>query len=695
MMLRSDVIYLEDAEIPCYIYEWQKGDSLHLPKCKKKVSIKKGKHKKEYLLLYCGFDIETTNVNDGDRKLAFMYIWQFIIAGDERAYVYLGRTWDDFRALLKGIHDTYNVSRETRLIIWDANFGFEFQFIRKQIEWSDDEYAFFAKEKRKPLLATCYDGIEFRDCLAISGGSLAQLAKDYCKTRKLVGDLDYSVMRNQHTELTREEKDYCINDVKILAEFSFFAFRNWIIPNKKVPLTKTGILRNEVKAYFKKSCKDAETYERMIQMAYPPKDEYIMWFRYLFRGGFVHANFFHADEVLENVLMYDITSSYPSQMLLRYYPVTPFVDDDFSEENLATKCCIMVVEFWDVETTTYHSIESFHKVVDSLGAKLDNGRIYKAKYMKVYLTELDFENYRRYMKWSRMNVISFKTSRRGKLPHFLTEVLKSHYIKKSALKRQGKSHTSEYAICKSGVNSFFGMTVTRISLDKVSYKDDWMVDELAVDYDEEVRKQLLLPQWGIYVSAWGRHELLSCVWAIEQKCPNHVVYCDTDSIKCVYNAQIPLIIEEYNKTIAERLKAEKLQNDAFSDLGMFDLEYGKPVDRLKTLGAKRYIYEVDGKVEVTIAGLPKDVLPKMSDNPFEDFDIDGMSIPVDFSGKLTTAYNDDETEAWVDGELMKEKSSVALYAIPFSMFTEKEYAQLILTSIQERRKFIHDNKGVV
>lgn len=691
-LLKTDEIFIAGEPVPCYVYEYKAGNTARFPRVKERpINLKKGKHKLEYLPVYTGFDIETSNIINGDKKYAFMYIWQFIVATNERGYIYLGRTWDDFVFLLGEFAEFYKVSRETRVIIWDANFGFEFQFLRKHITWCNDEFAFFAKETRKPLLATYHDGVEFRDCLAITGGSLAQLAKEYCVTQKLVGDIDYNVPRNSKTALTMTEYNYCINDVKILAEFSYFAFETWVRPNKKVPLTKTGILRNEVKSELKKRCKNIDDYAQMIRNCYPDRITYIEWFNYLFRGGFVHTNFYHCNEELKNVLMFDITSSYPAQMLLRYYPVTPFRDDVFSAENIETKCCIMVVEFWDVETKTYHSIESKHKIIASKGVKLDNGRVYKADYMRVMLTELDYENYNLFYRWRKMNVLSFKTSKRGKLPVFITDILKRHYIHKSELKRSGKSKTPEYAIVKSGVNSFFGMMVTRISLDKVTYTSDWRVDELAVDYSEEVGKQILLPQWGIYVSAHARNQLLKTVLEIEKVVPNAVVYCDTDSIKTVYNDEIRVVIEKYNKTIAELLKTENLRNTAFSDLGMFDLEYGKPVNRFKAIGAKRYIYEVDGEINVTVAGLPKDVLPKISADVFNDFDMDGFIIPVDLSEKLTTAYNDEETSAVVDGEAMHELSSVALYSIPFSMFSDKDYYSLVIgQEMSKERRYLNN-----
>ena len=96
--------------------------------------------------------------------------------------------------------------------MWVANLSFEFQFIRKWLHVT----RLFAKEARQPLLVEHNGWLQFREALSISGGNLEQLAKDYCTTQKLVGDLDYSKIRHSTTPLTQEELNYCIHDVLII-----------------------------------------------------------------------------------------------------------------------------------------------------------------------------------------------------------------------------------------------------------------------------------------------------------------------------------------------------------------------------------------------------------------------------------------------------------------------------------------------
>jgi len=647
---------------------------------------KSGKHQKGYYKLYAGFDIETTNIISETSKLAFMYIWQCAICSDTEGAVYLGRTWEDFEYLLRCIKEHYSLDDGHRLIMWDANLGFEFQYIRKRLTWSANEYDFFAKEQRKPLLATT-DFIEFRECLSISGGSLAQLAKDYTTTLKLKGDLDYKTERNSHTKLTATELGYSINDVVILAEWSKYIFSQYIEPSHLVPVTKTGLLRVEVKQAFKQLVTDRKAYMELMALAMPNEHDYMFWFRYLFRGGFVHANLIYSDRLLFDVDMMDITSSYPNEMLTSdRYPVTPFIDEPFSADALKTKACIMAVEFYGLHNRGSHSIESLHKAIEIEGARIDNGRIYHAERLIVALTELDLENYTKYYKWAKMRILSFKTAKRGRLPIFIRSVLAKHYKRKSALKRAGLSKSPEYALVKSGVNSAYGLMVTRLQLDRVIYKDgEWGFDDVALDYAKEGGKQILLPQWGIYVSALARHTLLSMVHELTEACGDIVVYCDTDSIKHLPHPKASAIFERYNQAKTAQLERLGLIGDDFKGLGWFDFE-GK-AQRFKTLGAKRYMCEVNGEIEATVAGLPKSVIKGITD-PFESFKAEGFSIPAGESDKLTTCYNDSYTGCFVDGEWMEEESSVALYDIPFSMMTDKDYYTMMLASPENRRKII-------
>ena len=634
----------------------------------------KGKNAWKLAKAYCGFDIETTNMIDRENnvKEAYMYHWQFSF----NDIVIYGRKWKEFKYIINKIEKVNGFRDNVKMIVWVANLSFEFQFIRKWLHVT----RLFAKEERQPLLVEHNGWLQFREALSISGGNLEQLAKDYCTTQKLVGDLDYSIKRNSCTLLTDKEKAYCENDVVILKEFSEYIFNKYIIPNRKIPMTKTGILRDEVKA----NIKDLKKVNDIMMQLFPNEKEYRICMNWLFRGGYVHSNVLHTGMMLYDVHSYDITSSYPAVMLHNdNYPVSRFAKKEINSENELQELCgkyaaYFIAEFENIKNKTLHSIESRNKIIDfSKDAVFDNGRLVKASYIKAMLTDIDYKIYNIFYQWDEINITFCKYAKRGKLPKYLLLTLTEEYTKKATLKKQGKQETTEYMISKQKVNSFFGMCVTRFHFDNIVYeKDEWTTTN-DFDYLKEVSKQFLSPFWGIWITANARYNLLSNLHKIGED----AVYCDTDSIKFLNADKHMQVFEEWNKNMIAINKAmcaeRNLDFDIFSDLGCFDLD-GK-YEQMKTLGSKRYLVKENGKYKATIAGLPKKVIPTLAEKGINPFDIFQNEMEIDFSQsrKLTTCYNDNETSCMVDGDLMTEKSSVALYEIPFKLSITNEYKNYI------------------
>lgn len=705
-------VYLDGLELDAPVWYFKTNSILPFPMPAAKTVKLRQKYKEEYkdiyyYKMYIGFDIETSNVFHNDEHLAFMYHWQMTIVSDTGAQVFLGRYWSEWLHLLELLADHYKLGFDKRFLIWDANLGFEFAYIRKKFGWDSED--FFAREELHPMKCRT-DGFEFHEALTISGGSLAQLAKDYTKTQKLKGDLDYKIFRSGKTPLTEEETDYCINDVVILSEWSKFIFDNYIIPDKRIPLTKTGLLRAECRESLIETVgKDmAKVYRQLIREAFPNEEEYSFWFHYFFRGGYVHSNILMTGRILRRVKAKDRTSSYPAEMLLKlnHYPLTKFEDVEYDPKYLKTHCCILDITFKNIKRRWAHSIESKSKAIELEGSKkfpiiIDNGRIAQAAKLRVMINELDYEIYKRFYIFKEEDVIinRFQIAEKGPLPVFIRKVLAKYYKLKTKLKREGKNKTPEYAIIKQKVNSFFGMMVTRIELDKIIYDDGWETLEKELDFKDEIKSQFLLPQWGIWVTALARYELLIPTADITEaigdgrdKNSNGVAYNDTDSIKFRdTTGKGEKIIEEYNKKQAELIKAAGLTDPEFSDLGMYDDE--GTYDRFKTLGAKRYIDEVteDGKkkIEATIAGLPKAAILNVEGDPFEAFSYDGMLIDADISLKNGIHYNDGPTSYRApDGEIMYEDTSAAIYDMQFNMNLDKLYYVLVTDGLTERiRKY--------
>lgn len=684
----------------------------------------------------CGFDTEFytlakyTNKNDDnedDVKIvsanAYIYLWQFSF----NSYVILGRHITEFIELLSIIAKVNNLGKKRKIRIWVANLGCEFQFIRKYL----DVKKLFGKKKREPMYFETNEFM-FQDCLCFSGGGLEDLAKTYTSTKKLVGDLDYNIPRNSKTPLTEKEIQYAVNDVVILAEFNQYITETYLKQGFNPPMTKTGLLRFSVQQRFIDSVIELDEYNEICGIntkaidtlieRFPEKDDYNILTQYVFRGGYVHSNILNTGVVLEHVYGIDYTSSYPAVMLQCKYPITKFqkYNGTVNDKFLSNKAWYARFEFTNLRNLTPHSIESVCKVVGyddmseselikAYGITLDNGRIQLANKLVVYLTDLDYKTYLKFYTWDSMVVTEIQYSQYGSLPDYLLDPLKYYYRIKSELKNKGLDETTEYIIAKAMVNAGYGMCVEKYQTEQAGYKDgEWITTSppdyrkrLGIDFrtlrSQGIPKVLLLPQWGIWISAHARHRLLSMVHKINYD----VIYCDTDSIYMLNYEEHKTEIEEYNKSILAY--NEKHFDNLLSDIGTFDPVNKKHLfyDKFKTLGAKRYIKydskeEPKKQINVTIAGLPKASLPKYCAKHgfdiFEYFD-DEMFVSMEFSSKNAHKYNDKEHGDWIidqygNKEFMISESSMGIYKCVFTLQLAEYYEDMIEMVKQKKRQRI-------
>lgn len=694
------------------------------------------RHKK-YARISAGFDIETTRIETH----AFMYHWQ-VSMNDE---ILLMRRWDDFTTLLRQI-DNWCKPKKCGLIMWVANLGHEFSFLQCRYKANK----IFATDAHTPLTVDI-GCVQFRECLTISGqGGLANLAKNYCETQKLKGDLDYNIIRNSVTPLTETEIQYCINDVKILSEWGQYIFKEYSDKKLDIPLTKTSIVRFEIKQAAE-ATGQIEEIRKAVNALYPKRETYNFIMKFLFRGGYVHANIWYVapESPIDNVIGVDFTSSYPAVMLQKYYPMTPFADcdlcvngasDEITDDKLQSMCVWFVVDFYNIERTTYHAIESEHKIISEQGALYDNGRMYYAERVRVALTELDYEIYKRFYKWERLEIIHAMCAKRGKLPEYVLKPLRKFYKVKQRLKGTDLENSIEYKNAKAAVNSFYGCMVTRLKFyewfindtgetletivngkHKLIQPNEWYEKESEKTYDRLISKQVLSPYWGIYVTAHARFNLLQVVSEIDgDLLTNNVLYCDTDSIYMIDTPENRAIIEKYN---AEIFECNKTREPEFSDIGAFSWvdtvkETGEPEHYIfKTLGAKRYCKYYNHHAEITVAGMKKGTLEKKIARTFatensyafykdmknkkgligyvdidELFDCfnDNFVLACDESLKLASNYEIEEYTAIVtdehgNSEMMHEFSGVALVPIEFTLKMDDVYTSLFEEILKERR----------
>lgn len=672
-----------------------------------KAKIVKRRKKPNVYDISTSFDIETTSYQQQEEKMAFMYIWQFSLDG----LVVYGRTWEQYKEWLNTLKTVGNISTQRLLYIYVHNLSFEFQFIRKLFQWEK----VFASDDRKVIYGLTTDGFEYKDSYILSGYSLALVAKNLQKHKvsKLVGYLDYDKIRTPQTSLTEKELAYCAYDVIIVVDY-INEQREEYGDVTKIPLTNTGRVRRYVRnnVYFNGNLGHRRTggkytrYRKIMNTLTLDYEEYRQLKR-AFQGGFTHANANYQGKVVENVASVDFTSSYPTVMVTEKFPSSRAFDPKITSlKDFEHKCklynMVFDVEFIGLESKIeYDHYLSKSKCKVSSDCIEDNGRIYSASKVDTTMTEIDYTIMKQCYTWQNIGIKNVRAYYKEYLPKDFIKSIIGLYDKKTRLKGIPEKH-GEYMRSKGMLNSCYGMCVTDIVRDEHVYSNDdgWELqngdgEKQVLQYNKSKNRFLFYP-WGVWVTAYARRNL----WSGILNAGNDYVYSDTDSIKIRNFEKHKTYIERYNQMVTDKVnkmtrfyhlnpvKLHPLTNKGVrKPIGVWD--YEGIYTKFKTLGAKRYMVEQDGKMAITIAGLSKksgldyilNVAKQDHDKAFEFFD-DEMTIPAEHTGKNTHIYIDEKKTMIVtdfQGHKMEitSPSGIFLTGADFTLSISKEYAQFV------------------
>lgn len=637
--------------------------------------------KKKLLNIGASFDTEATSFFDagnGD-EVALVYVWMF---GIDDAVIY-GRNLDEFRHMAYVLNG-YLKNKGYRLIVYVHNLKYDFQFIRTYLQWD----AVFMKDKRQPLY-TRYGNIEFRDSLVLAGGRSLAYIGNHLKSHnvtKAVGELDYNRIRHTETPLTDEELDYCERDILVL---------NAYIAEKiaedgsieEIPYTNTGYVRRHVK----NACLSQSGYRKMMDQLTLTAGAYQQC-ESAFVGGAVGANPNKIGAKVEQVVSYDIKSSYPYVMITQTFPMgfgIPVANKDaFSYLVKGEHHCIFRLHVHDLHPKAdndYCFPISQDKCVSLVGAHIVSNRVKSAASLAIDCTELDYDTFTKFYELDRSNayITHMRAYPKGRLPAPIVKSIFEFFNKKTTLDGV-KGSEAEYMISKNMLNAIFGNMVERPIRPKYLYihngfaRDDIDYEEQIIAYNEK-RDRVLFYPWGVYVTAWARHRLYDAIYAVG----NRYVYCDTDSVKW------KLMGEEYDKSrfdyfIRVNDEARNSICETARKLGL-SLDYAIPMspdgepkvlgvwerefvaDNFKTLGPKRYLYDVGGEYHLTVAGTNKastlEYILKVSQetgkSPYTIF-TDNLVIPKKYAKRLIATYVDDEQIGYVTDYL----GNLAFYDAP-------------------------------
>lgn len=664
----------------------------------------------------------TPDADGEDYKRAAMYIWMFCMC----ELVIIGRTWDEFREFLRLLIS--EVCQGDTLPIYVHNLPFEFSFLESQIEITK----VFALDSHKPVKVSA-PGIVFRDTLTIFGCKLEKVELARHEVKKLVGCLDYDKPRHHKTPLTDEELAYCIMDVIVLNYAVQEKLEDNDDDNATIPMTRTGYTRRKLKNAMRADKKAM----RFVKSLYLDGEVYDL-IRWAAAGGFTHASSLSVGAKIEHVASYDKKSFYPWAILANPFPATPYrnvydwrIGGDFSEANMDGLASdeftglIWAAVFEGIEPIyQYEHYISASKCKALKGERLDNGRVVTADKLLTAGLEQDWRIIRKCYKWKSCRFMAVFSCTKMYLPKPIIETVLDAFEVKEKYKGV-KGMELALRLAKEIVNGIFGCMYMDPVRDIFNFfEHNWStttpdVDEELFKYNSKKGRFLYYP-WGVTVAAICREELwkgiFACTYVDENG--NEVCdynYSDTDSLKISCQQVTDGIWMPHEKVIAElkRLDAENTAK-VYRVLDYYKIDRSKAAPKgkcigiwdyegtykaFKTLGAKRYMYELeesewnpdgvkeDDQYHCTVAGVGKkpEYIPKLHGvkddrpdrlpdllqrkaakkgvDPFEIFAVDyeinpdwreGMSldkkwlreplkIPAYYTGKLTHTYFDENS----------------------------------------------------
>lgn len=502
------------------------------------------------------------------------------------------------------------------------------------------------KYKRKRII--------FRDSLILAQRRLEKWAEDMdVEHKKAVGFWEYDKIRHQNTfKPTDEELKYIECDVLAGVECIDATLK---LTNKNissVALTATGIVRDEVR----KIAESNRGHQKFLSCALD-FDQYLKCLK-VYHGGYTHANRYFIDVLItaiyENIRCYDFASSYPFCMLACKYPSGKFLKFEDcnhrfileNEENYA-----YMFKFSAVNIRLKDDLEPMpalqeSKLINSINTKVDNGRVWEAAYISIYLTEQDLAVISEQYIWDNMDDIDcteVEIATKAYLPRWFTDYIYALFIDKCKLRGVDPIL---YNIQKGKINSMYGLCCQKAIMADIT--ENYITGEYTsgIPYlnDEETkeaydlrlyahnkkkynkfcnkRSTVLNYQTGCWVTAYAfrhLHMLGACVhreyWkAGPKKGKLRMVpqwyYSDTDS---AYSDKWDIEkIERYNQRCKDMLLKNgygpvKHEGKEYW-LGVAETEDLKDeYTEFKVMGSKRYAGRnvKTGKLKITVAGVPK------------------------------------------------------------------------------------------
>ena len=431
------------------------------------------------------------------------------------------------------------------------------------------------------------------DSLKVLPLKVEVLAKSF-NLPMLKGSIDYKAYRPVGHTITEEEKEYIINDCKIVASCLKLNFEQG--------LTKMTIASNAINSY--KDLIGRENFRRRFPELEKEDDKNI---RNSYKGGFTYVNEKFKNKDIKKIgCTYDVNSLYPSVMYNEVLPYDkPIKFDGEYQYNENYPLYIQCIE------CKFKIKKGFIPIMQIK----NNSRFGETEYLKesgplhvkLWLTSVDLELFKKHY-----NVYG-ETYLGGYMFKGQKDMFKEYIDHWKHIKETSTGGLRQLA--KLMLNSLYGKFAQSpngvIKIPKT--------DENGVTYLEEVEgeeRETVYTAMASFITAYARKVTITAF----QENVNRCCYADTDSIHLIGD-EVPNIKVDDN--IIGYWKKECVWQYA------------------KFIRAKTYIEEVDGKLEVKCAGMPQNLKDHVTKKNFKSgLTLGGKLVPKRCKGGVVLVETD-------------------------------------------------------
>ena len=517
------------------------------------------------------------------------YVWAFAFVGlwDSEDKIQIGSSIDDFM-------ESVFLPKHNRDIFFFHNLKFDGEFIlywlfkhgfkhTKNKCLNNMEFSTLITDMGKfYILKVKYKNvqIQFQDSFAIIPLSVAQIAKSFgMDISKL--SIEYEGHRDEGGILSDSDKEYISYDVLIVQKGLQYFFEQNL---DKITLGSDAL------GDFKKIISNKK-FDKLF-----PKPHYDTDIRRSYKGGFTYVKEDIAEKTLGEGIVLDVNSLYPSRM---YYCPLPYgegkyfegkyIDDEIYNIYIQSITCIFEIKEGYLPTIQIKHSRSF---ANNEYLKSSNGEevllTLTSVDLKLFLEHYNVYNLEYHSGWK------FKSS---------SDIFKPFIDKWMKIKIEASEtgNTGLRTLAKLMLNNLYGkFALNPKVISKIPYLDDEK-DIIRYHMDDPANRDPIYIPVATFITAHARYYTISSA----QKVYDRFCYADTDSLHLI-GTELPNLEIDNTK------------------LGAWKLE--KRFTRAKFIRQKTYIEEVNGKLEITCAGMPSTCYEQVTWENFEKGSVYGGKL---------------------------------------------------------------------